>query len=567
MKHVLLKKIYLLSSICCVSYAGIARAQDLPGSVDPGRLEDRFLEEDRLREEPEIIPPDEVYTESPIPFAPEGFILQSIRLTGVQAFDPAYFDETVRPYIGQKVDLNTLNHLAAQITQAYRQEGYFLSRAIIPAQEIIDGTATVQVVEGYVNNVMVEDPDHLLKGDLFNILEKTSLKIEKLAPLHGPTLERYLLLLNDSGLFIQSVLKTPENAKSGAVDIVLKVSDKPTQILGEYNNYGSKFLGPHQFIGIASDGNVINSFDRVTIQGNTALPLSEVQFGALSYEFPLNEEGLRASFAFSYSNSEPGYTLRAVELEGDSSNIDFGLSYPLIRSRRENLDLGVQYSILNSSTEFFDQELIDDKIRFLSIFGDYDVQDNWDGLNLMSFRVKKGLDMLSATKTGADNISRQQGRSDFVSIEASIGRKQNIFKSFQFQNTIATQYSPHPLFSSQEFGYGGMSFGRAYDPSEITGDKGVSTAAELRYLDIPTVETLTLNLVPFVFYDIGKVWNNDIDSKPVSAASAGIGTYYRLGENFGGAVQVAWPLTKSVDTPIMNGTNGPRLLFSVSTQF
>ena len=85
--------------------------------------------------------------------------------------------------------------------------------------------------------------------------------------------------------------------------------------------------------------------------------------------------------------------------------------------------------------------------------------------------------------------------------------------------------------------------------------------------DIDLPPEWDFRLVPFAFYDIGKVWNHDLDAKPQSAASAGFGTYYNYNQTVSGTLQVAYPLTRPVATPIMNGEDGPRILFSLSVGF
>lgn len=550
---------------------GISHAQtpQLPGSADPSRLQERLLipQTDQTQD---VIAPEDMVIDGDIPQNPDGFILEGVTLQGVSAFDDTYFNDLIDKYIGLTVDINTLNHLAARITKIYREEGYFLSRAVIPEQEITNGLVMIEVIEGRIGKVILEDNDALLKKDTLSIVYKTMHKIETLKPLHGPTLERYVLLLNDHmGITIQNILQAPkEPSQTGSVDVLLRVLPNPRQQVSlAYNNHGSRFVGPHQITGTYQYAGLLNSFDRITIQGATSIPMSEVQFGSMGYALPLNEEGLTASFAASYSNSEPGLSLRELEVEGDSTILSASLSYPFIRSRKTSLIAGSTFEVRNSATEFLDEELIDDKTRVLSIFTNYNTQDPWGGIGDVNLSLSKGLDIFAATETGEDNLSQEQGRSDFFKGEVNVSRQQEIGKGFQIINSLAAQYAPHPLLSSEEFGYGGASFGRAYDPSEITGDQGMATAIEVLYTDVDTIPDLNLKLVPFAFYDIGKVWNEDRGSKPISAASAGFGTYYNFNNTVSGSLQVAYPLTKSVSTPIMNGDNGPRILFSLNNTF
>ncbi len=547
-------------------YAQSLPAQ-LPGSADPARINQR-MQQDTLNKEQKIIgiTPDE--TSQDIPNASNGFILKDIKIVGMSVFTQNELQPLLDKYINKEADLNVLNHLAKRITALYRQEGYFISRAIIPEQEVTeDGAITIQVIEGRVNNVIIDDPENLLSSDRLGTVEKTAEYIEKSAPLHGPTIERYLLQLNDSsGIFVQSLLSAPddENAKPGSVDMLLKVQSTPAQVLVSYDNHGSRFVGPHQFGALWSGGNLLTTMDSASIQIGSTIPMSEVTFVSALYTLPLSASGLNAFSRFSYSNSEPGYTLEALEVESDSTSAEVGMSYPLVRNRGTSLDISGSLNMQNSATEFLDEELIDDKVRYIKTALNYQEKD----LNL-DLELRKGLDIFSATKTGSDNLSRNQGRSDFFSAQAGVEHTKDIGKSFALESKADAQFAPHPLLSSQEFGYGGVNYGRAYDPSEITGDSGMRVALEAQYRGVENLKITKkpLSLTPFAFYDIGKVWNQEQNIKPQSAASTGFGLHYNYNNQLYGTVQAAWALTKDVATPIMNNQNSPRILFSVSSYF
>lgn len=547
-----------------------AYGQALPGSADPGRINERFRPLAPERTE-EITPPEKQTTDEAIPVATDGFILKDVRLEGVTAFDTGKFAPLIAEYRGKTTDLGTLNHLSARITAAYREEGYFLSRALIPQQEIENGIVTIRVIEGHVENVIVDDPDGLLGKDPLGILQDTVAQIKSSIPLHGPTLERYALLLNQSyGIYAQNILTTAKGnaqAAPGAIDLVLKITKNPSTASLSYNNHGSRFVGPHQAMANWVGGNLLNSFDRLNLQASATVPLREMQYGAFDYSLPLTSGGLTARLGASYSNSRPGLTLKPLEVEGDSTLVETGLSYPLILSRKTELNVGIGFKLHNTATEFLDEELIDDKLRILSLNASFQTQDSWDGNNLIDLTLNKGVDILGATETGSDKLSRTRGHSDFLGLNLEAARNQQLPHDFEMSASAAAQYTQVPLLSSQEFGYGGTTFGRAYDPSEITGDQGVAAALELRYTGIEPMLNSSIRVAPFAFYDIGKVWNEDAGEKPVSAASAGFGTYYSVHERVSGAAQVAFPLTKPVDTPIMNGEYGPRILFSLKVDF
>lgn len=561
----------LLIATSSLLFASNSGAQSLPaeipGSADPARINQRMQQSIENKEQ-EIVPPKPSDSSTEIPIAQEGFILKEVKITGMSIFTQSDLQPLLDEYINRKTDLNVLNHLAKRITSLYRQEGYFISRAVIPEQEITEeGSVIIRVIEGRVNSVIIDDPENLLSNDKLGTINGIAQFIKQSVPLHSPTIERYLLLLNDApGVFVQSILSAPkdENAEPGSIDILLKVQSTPSKALISYNNHGSRYVGPHQVEAIWNTGNVFTTLDSLTLQVGTAIPMSEVTFVSAQYRLPLSTSGLTAFSSLSYSNSEPGHTLRALEVESDSTLAEVGLSYPLIRNRGESLEVSGSFNLQNSATEFLDEELIDDKVRYIKTELYYQDTDLTLGLEL-----RHGLNVLSATKTGSSNLSREQGRSEFFSAQANVAHTKDFNNDLALKSKAAAQFAPHPLLSSQEFGYGGTNYGRAYDPSEITGDSGVKLALEAQYLGIDIVEIAEqpLSVTPFAFYDIGKVWNQEQSIKPQSAASTGLGIHYNHNNKLYGTVQVAWPLTKEVSTPTMNNQNSPRVLFSANSYF
>lgn len=133
--------------------------------------------------------------------------------------------------------------------------------------------------------------------------------------------------------------------------------------------------------------------------------------------------------------------------------------------------------------------------------------------------------------------------------------------------SVKGQYTNTPLLSGEEFGFGGSQNGRAYDVSEISGDNGVSATLELRYADI--LGGLFLESDLYGFYDFGKVWNIDPLSKDKqSASAAGFGIRGELPAGLSVNAYIAFPLTKSIDSPPQYaGPDGPRVMFSLRQSF
>ena len=122
----------------------------------------------------------------------------------------------------------------------------------------------------------------------------------------------------------------------------------------------------------------------------------------------------------------------------------------------------------------------EDRLRIVNFGLAYDFVDKNRGVNLVSFNLSKGFDVFDSTKTGSQNLTREQGHSDFFKISGEMLRLQQLVPSWMLLGSMSWQYSFEKLLASEEFGVGGSQYGRAYDSSEITGDQGLAFKLELQ---------------------------------------------------------------------------------------
>lgn len=171
---------------------------------------------------------------------------------------------------------------------------------------------------------------------------------------------------------------------------------------------------------------------------------------------------------------------------------------------------------------------------------------------------------MNATDSGSLRRTRPSGREDFTKITANAMRIQQITTPLRIVAAVNGQYALSQLFASEEFGYGGAPFGRAYDPSQLTGDHGFAARAEAQYTT-PYQDDFLRSLELYSFYDIGSVWHIDNTDREWrdSAASMGAGVRFTLSTRLIGYMEVADPLTGNVPTRGDEGTS-PRFFFSLT---
>lgn len=543
--------------------AKAAQAQNLPGSVDAGRITAQPEKALPAQPAPQLKTPDIAPA-----VAPEGaenmtFLLKEVVIEGMSALPPEEIQAFYAPWLGQTIPLSRLWELAEYITSRYQQAGYFLSRAYVPAQEISDGIVTLRVVEGYIGDVQIEGA--LQDNRLVNTLKR---RITSQKPARLGDLESALLLLNDiPGLSFTTVLgKMKQDAAEGAVRLVLKQQQAPAKASMVFNNYGSRFTGPYRINMTYEDSFLPNQ--STTLSGLASLlPISD-ELWALSaaHEIKLLPD-LSIDVSLGRTVSKPGYTLAANKIESRSVNWGLDMLWQVRRQRLSNLSVGLALDGRNVSTNILGTPLTRDRIRALRLKGTYDGRDPLGGYNALNATLSHGIPGLGASAPGALNLSRADAKPDFAKIEATWQRSQFIASDWLSIMTLTGQRASKALYSSEEFGFGGAALGRAYDASELTGDHGVGGAVELQYTGIDPIKKF--RCTPSVFYEIGKIWNIDNGQDDgLSIADIGAGFNLTHPSGLSANLTIAQPISKTIATPTY-GNNGhnPRLYFQLGWSF
>lgn len=543
----------------------------LPGAADPSRAfqnrNEKGLAGDSLS-----APDAEKKAIAPAPEGSENlkFFLKDITIENMTAYPAATMHPIYARDVGHEISVARLFEIVAAIQQKYLDDGYALTKVTIPNQEIAGGHVRLAVIEGYVGEVQMDE--RFLHS---YVLDDAVRRIRAMKPLNVKTLERIMLIVNDlPDLDASAVLAKPSQAldgQNGAVKLVLEKNENREQRASvTVDNHGSVFTGPFETKINGRLFHVGPNYSALDMGGAAAVPFNEQKSAYASYTLPLfGASGTTAQLRMDRAVTHPGASLRFLDIKGLSSEYNADIYYPVIRRRDQTLRVGGGFSYKNAQTKLLGEEFYDDRLRVVYAYATYNLLDSYAGYNSLYARFSKGLDILGAHKTGSDNLSREQGQSDFRKMEFTAGRIQALPRNFELYTVLNGQYTNNPLLSSEEFGFGGAQMGRGYDPSEITGDRGIAASVELRYNLRTDVWNKGVALQPYVFYDIGKVWNIDPGAKDkISAASTGLGLRADIANDWTTDLNVAAPLTKSAENgPKYQDGLGARVLFSLTRRF
>jgi len=496
---------------------------------------------------------------SPAPDAARGvfFVLNEVRIEGGTIFTDAQLRGLWETYRGKKISLDLIWAMADQLTAAYRQAGYFLSRAYVPQQKIADGVVVLKVLEGYIGKVSLDDA----VSD-YRVIKGLIADLTRQRPARAQDVESLLLRLNDlPGLSFRAVLTRmpPGEEQDGATMLVLQPGKKPWAGSMTFDNNGSRFLGPNQTSLVYQAA--LLPLQMTQVSASTSLPTDELNQVSFEHVVTLLPQ-LKLGVTGGITQAAPGFTLKPLEVESTSTSAGLSLQYTPVRQRTRNVSVRAALDKRDIASDIAGTALTRDHIRALRLAVSCDGLDPWGGYSSGTVTFSRGLSILNASSDADLNLSRTGASSDFTKLEASFSRQDLFMKNWLLQSSFAGQIAPDALFSSEEFGYGGTAFGRAYDSSEITARNGAAGSVEIQYAKFSGAQPI--GVTPYAFYDIGVVWD---DNTKRSGSSAGFGQKFRI-DRVSGNLGVAFPLTRPIATPVYGGDpNGLRVLLQISSVF
>jgi len=534
-------------------------AQIIPPSEQLGR--ERF----RFNEPPTpLAEPTGPRVALPSTVAPEGaekikLVIRDIRIEGSTVYRPEELKVLYQDLIGHEVVLSAVYDLAQRITAKYGIDGYVLSRAIVPPQNLTKGGAVIhiQVIEGYVDKVVW--PASV--GRFRNFFAYYEAKIIADRPSNVRTIERYLLLAGDlPGLKFFTSLKASEKNPNAAT-LFVEVVYKPVEAMARIDNRGTPARGPLQYLGSLTANNFLGANDALTVTYAGVVPTRELNYVAVNYRQVLTAEGLAAFVNASDGFGKPGtQQLDLLQYKTKTLYLDSGMSYPFIRSREQNLSVTGLFFASDSTSDTFGQPFNDDRLRGGRFKVDFDFADSVRAINQFNFTLSQGINGLGSTQNGNPLASVLGGRVDFTKFEGTASRTQPIGGPVSAFVSAYGQYATTQLLTPEQCSFGGRFFGRAFDPSQILSDSCYMGNVELRY-DLPLTWQIT-QLQVYTFMDGAELFDR--------VPSAGFPSWTHAA-SAGAGLRLGWLSYANADITLAKAIDGPRddtrLFFAVTGKY
>jgi hemolysin activation/secretion protein len=519
----------IVACVACVSFGGLAQAQIPTPPPDAGSI---LREQQKPPLEVPTRPAPQIKNDEPVRPAlrPEDtprFVLQKVRVTGNTVFPEPELTGLVAEYVGKEVAFADLEQVTTRISRYYREHGYTVARAYVPAQVIkTDGVVEIAVIEGRygkteLNNKSRVD-DSVARGYLDGFPGN---------PVTQAALERKMLLLNDLPGVGEARATLKPGAQVGESDLTVDLAPAPPATGSlEYNNQGNYYTGANQLVGNLNLLSPLGFGDMLTAQLTRGF--NGLWYGLLDYQVPVGSDGFRVGGAYSSTDYTLGKSFEPLDANGNAHTYTLKANYPFVRSVNFNLYGQAAYDW----RDFTDRQGAlgfesDRSTRTARLTLNGDARDAiWGGgLTVFSLAYSDGkVNIETPGVLAIDDVTAQtNGHFDKWNLNAL--RLQSISEHLSAYVSLSGQKAGKNLDSSEKFFLGGAYGVRAYPTGEAPGDSGYMGTAELRYT--LSVAAVPGTLQPFVFVDAGRVTVNE---NPFIVGSP---NYRRLG---GAGAGVTW---------------------------
>ena len=293
----------------------------------------RTLEQLRVPLPPPVSTPSEIRIEPPgadkkadsPPFHVAGF-----RVSGATVFVEQQLLEVLGP-AGRELTLAQIQERVDRLTRFYKDGGYPVARALVPAQDVRDGIVEIRVLEGRYGVIDIRNATNVSEQRIRDLLGE----IREGELIYAPTLEKRILLISDLA-GIQPLATLEPGQSTGLSDLVLEISaGKVREYSLTVDNAGNRFTGSNRL----SVGFVWNSpadiGDRLSASAVTSgKELLSMRF---AYDLPVGSSGLRAGPYVSRTTYRLGEDFSSLDAHGTADTLGASLVFPLIRSTALNV--------------------------------------------------------------------------------------------------------------------------------------------------------------------------------------------------------------------------------------
>lgn len=436
----------------------------------------------------------------------EKLLVRRFKVGGPQLIDEVQVHELLVPYEGRRLTIVEIYEAADKVTNLYRNAGYLVAKAYVPAQNAKRGTLRIKVVPGKYGTVTLKNESPVREGMMQGVLD-AALKNE--AYIHKDRLERAMLLMSDlAGVGVPRIAIAPGRVPETS-DFVFGVPEGRRfdgYLLGD--NYGSPYTGRNRLSGGLNLNSPLGFGDRLSAYGIVSDD-TNLKNGRIAYSAPIGYDGLRAEISAFRTSYVLGGIYKDLDATGTADGIAGTLTYALKRQRDESIYLSGNYTYKSLNDNVLSVSLAQRKLQEGTAAITREATTSFVGMPWMTSAT---LSITAGNVEFPDPIQRAFNRlgantaGDFAKINFQFASTVGLFDKISLTTTFRAQKSlTGNLDSSEQFGLTGFWGVRSFDEG-LAGDSGYLVTPELKYA-LPGFNGYSHSVG--LFTDIGAIWIAD----------------------------------------------------------
>lgn len=370
-------------------------------------------------------------------------------------------------------------------------------------------------------------------------LERNEIRVEHLS--------KTIQLVNEGHSMKLKVQFQPE--KDGTYHVIVFVDDYDNDLYSiSTSNTGNDYTGNFRTSIGYTDSDLSGAADTLSVNYITSTDaVNDVHQASVFYKWLFPKTGDSAYVNYSYSDSDMGSVAKIYDLDlysyGESKNLGFHYQNNLkyTSARKQILDFGYDYKKNYG--------------RHMLKYGDttwatggYSVEENLlsvtysEMIRRKNDSVSYNLGVVHALDNNRAKCEsyRHDSDSDFYIFNAGVNYQYRTDDDIIFYARLSGQYTNDNLIPSEQISYGGLSGGRGFTESAISGDKGYKGSLEIYSPEIAKKQRVVL------FTDYARLLNNNYNVGETAKKIASWGIGYRLMDldGFSISLDYAVPVTK-----------------------
>jgi hemolysin activation/secretion protein len=476
----------------------------------PSWAETRNIGPGAIEPLPETPPESQAQRRPPRLSAGPAFFLRGVKFEGNTAVTDEALAAVAAPFTGREVSASDLQELRYALTEYYVQRGYINSGAILPDQDVVDGTVTYRIVEGRLSEILVSGAGGLQESyisDRLALGAGVPLDVEQLR-------ERIQILLQDPLIERLNAELRPGLQPGDSVLDTVVTRARPFELRASFDNDVSPSIGEYRgrISGVAR--NLTGWGDAIDLLIGRTSGLTELSGGVA---VPVNRYDTTLSMRFEIDNAAVvEETLEDLNIRSRQRSVEVGVRQPVYRTPRDQFDLGVNLARRHSETTL-------DGEPFQFSAGEENGESDVTALRFWQSWTSRGTDQVLAARStfslglgwlGATDNPGSVPDSQFLAWLGQVqwarrfgeGGPQVIFRT-------DLQLANDALLPMERIAIGGSETVRGYRRNTLVRDSGVISSVEGR---IPTIRLPIPGLshqaedgmVQFApFFDYGRGWD------------------------------------------------------------